>query len=533
MRAPALRGSVAALALGFAAAAAADERPNFLLIVADDLGYSDIGAFGGEIETPTLDSLAASGLRLTDFHTAATCSPTRSMLISGTDHHRAGLGSMAERLAPNQRGQPGHEGYLKPDVATLAERLKEGGYRTVMAGKWHLGLTPEQDPHARGFDASFALLPGAANHFGQDEAPYTENGVRVAALPAGFYSTDTFTDKLIEGLEATAADGGADRPFFAYLTYTAPHWPLRAPAEDIAEYRGRYDAGFDALRERRLARQVELGLLDPAVTVHSQELPGGWDSMTAEEQQSAARDMEIYAAMIDRMDRNVGRVVETLRESGELENTVVLFLADNGAEGVSEQSPGFAKRVGTADNSFENRGAADSYVAYGPGWAQAATAPAWRFKAFASEGGTRSVAFIAGPGVARTGVGDAFLSVADVTPTVLALAGLPAEDTVDGRPVEPIRGRSWAGYLAGTSDAVYGPGDSFGWELFGSRALRQGDWKLVDIGDGSWRLFDLATDAGETRDLSLTDPERAAALAAAWEDYAAEVGVILPETVTN
>lgn len=521
----------AALALTLGGAAAAD-RPNFLVIVADDLGFSDTAPFGGEIPTPALDGLARTGLRLTQFHTAATCSPTRSMLFSGTDNHRAGLGSMAELLAPNQKGQPGHEGYLRPEVASLAERLQAGGYRTVMSGKWHLGMAPEQDPHARGFEHSFALLPGAANHFGADTAPYTEDGAPVGKLPADFYSSDTFADKLIEMLDKRTAEDGGDAPFFAYLAFTAPHWPLQAHEDDIARYRGRYDAGFEALRQERLARQVELGLLAPDVVAHVPTLAeGSWDSLTAEEQRVAARDMEIYAAMVDRMDQNIGRVLDALRRTGAYDDTVILFFADNGAEGVGTGPTSIlAPRVAGADNAFDNLGAASSYVAYGPGWAQAATAPSWRFKAYATEGGTRTPALIAGPGVTRTGIGGAFLSVQDVLPTLLDLADLPADATFQGRTVEPIRGKSWKRYLSGAADGVYSADDSFGWELFGSRALRQGEWKITELGDGRWRLFNLATDPGETHDLSLAEPDRAAALEQAWQAYGEEVGVVLPDS---
>ena len=522
-------------------------RPNFLVIVADDLGYSDIGAFGGEIATPNLDQLAANGAKLTSFHTAATCSPTRSILLSGTDNHLAGLGTMAELVAPNQRGKPGHEGYLSTRVAALPELLQAGGYRTLMAGKWHLGLTPAQDPHARGFQHSFALLQGGHNHFGlgltQDPAvrsggmpgTYTEDGHVLAKLPDDFYSSDTFATKLIEQLKNSKAGKDGKKPFFAYLAFTAPHWPLQARPQDIAKYRGKYDTGFEVLRQQRLKRQVELGLLDPAVIAHDPVLPnGGWDSLSAEQKRTASRDMEIYAAMVDRLDQNVGRVIQTLKETGEYDNTVILFLADNGAEGVdlsrSELAP-FKSIATHADNSFDNRGSATSFVAYGPGWAQAATAPSWLYKAYATEGGTRTVSFIAGKDLGRKHpVADAFLSVADVVPTFLDLAGLPKPNGMfQGRNVEPIRGKSWVPYLTGKADRVYGPNDPYGVELFGSRALRQGDWKITDTGNGEWKLFDLATDPGETRDLSPQQPARFQQLKDAWDRYAREVGVVLPD----
>jgi arylsulfatase A-like enzyme len=525
-------------------AQAKERRPNLLVIVADDLGYSDLGAFGGEIRTPNLDRLALNGIRLAGFHTAPTCSPTRSMLLSGTDNHRAGLGTMAEMIRPNQQGKPGYEGYLRSDVATLAERLGASGYRTLLSGKWHLGVTPEQDPHARGFERSFALLQGGHNHFGTDADPekggratYTEQGKRVTQLPADFYSSDTFAARLIEFLGETPADGKPARPFFGYLAFTAPHWPLQAHPEDIARYKGRYGEGFDVLRERRLARQRELGILGPDVTAHiPRNRDGSWDSLTAEQQRFAARNMEIYAAMVDRLDQNVGRVVEALRASGELDNTVIVFLADNGAEALDVETTGaqmLAAQLKGADNGFANRGTASSYLTYGAGWAQAATAPSWLTKGYQSEGGTRAVAFISGAGIAaRKGAETQYLSVADIAPTLLDLAGADGKATqVAGRKVVPITGRSWAAWLKDAGARVYGADDGVGAELFGSRAYRRGDWKLTDIGDGVWRLFDIARDPGETRDLSLVHPDRTAELAAAWDRYAKEVGVILPDAI--
>lgn len=523
-----------------AVAAAEAQRPNFLVIVADDLGYSDIGAFGGEIATPNLDAIANAGTKLTGFHTAPTCSPTRSMLLSGTDNHKAGLGSMAELLAPNQKGQPGHEGYLRPDVASLAELLGAGGYRTLFSGKWHLGLAPTQDPYARGFQRSFAMLQGGHNHFGKNLSTdptkgftYTRDGKLLDALPEDFYSSDYFASQLIDELRSSGTGKEAKKPFFAYLAFTAPHWPLQAPRADIARYQGRYDAGFDVLRAQRLKRQAELGLIDPATVPHLPVMrKGGWDSLTAEEKRVASRDMEIYAAMADRLDRNVGRVVAELKRSGEYENTVIIFLADNGAEGLDVEGGGLtqiSQAAKRADNSLDNRGNASSYVGIGPGWAQAATAPSWLYKAYATEGGTRTVAFTGYKGFSRKGVANAYMSVTDIVPTLLDLARLPQPNgTFQGRTVTPIRGKSWVPYLTQASDRVHPADEAIGTELFGSRALRQGDWKITDLGDGTWRLFDVAQDPGETTDLSLTHPDRKAKLIAAWDAYAKDVGVILP-----
>lgn len=518
----------------------AQARPNFLVIIADDLGFSDLGAFGSEIATPNLDKLALDGVRLTGFHTAPTCSPTRSMLLSGTDNHRAGLGSMAELTAPNQKGQPGYEGYLSRDVASLADRLQAGGYRTLLSGKWHLGLTPDLDPHARGFQHSFALLQGGANHYGRDlgtapgkGATYTRDGKVLTSLDKDFYSSDAYATNLISELQQSRQES-PDKPFFAYLAFTAPHWPLQAPDEDVARQAGKYDVGFDEIRRRRLARQEQLGLLPKGVTAHSVRAPrGGWDSLSAADKREAARDMEIYAAMVERMDRNVGRVIEELRASGELDNTVIVFLADNGAEGLDYKTTGakmLGGRVAEADNTFANRGKPNSYITYGTEWAQAATAPSWLTKAYASEGGTRTVAFVNGKGLAHAkGVGKAYVSVADIAPTLLDYAGVPSSGTTfQGRTVLPITGKSARPWLEGKAAQVHAADEPLGTELFGSRALRKGDWKATDIGDGQWRLFDVSHDPGETSDLAAANPAKLRELTADWDAYAKANGVILP-----
>jgi len=334
--------------------------------------------------------------------------------------------------------------------------------------------------------------------------------------------------------DAPAPADGA-KPFFALLTFTAPHWPLQAHPEDIAKYKGRYDKGFEALRDERLKRQAQLGLIDPKKPVHAFETGAApWGDLTKSEKQIASRDMEIYAAMVERLDLNVGRVLDELARTGELDNTVIVFLADNGAEGSNFDKPRLESvktRIAASDNRLANRGKVNSYVGYGPGWAQAATAPSWLHKAFETEGGTRTAAFIRFPGFYRQGeISNAFLSVADIAPTLLEAAGIPNHNGwFEGRKVQPISGKSWMGYLGGVRDKVYGPLDAVGGELFGSRVLRQGDWKLTDPGDGVWRLFNIAADPGETNDLGNAQPERRDALAKLWDDYAKDVGVVLPD----
>lgn len=525
------------------------KRPNFLVIVADDLGFSDLGAFGGEIATPNLDALAHAGVRFTDFHTASACSPTRAMLLSGTDHHVAGIGTMAEALPPHLADKPGYEGYLNERVAALPELLHEAGYFTAMAGKWHLGLTLERSPSARGFERSFALLPGAANHYGfepvgeDDEQPrlmrstrglYVEDGLYAENLPDDFYSSDTFADKLIQYLGERKDD---DRPFFAYLPFSAPHWPLQAPAEIVEHYRGRYDAGPDALRAERLAKQKALGLLDAEVSAHPVVAPTPeWDALSPQERAFSARTMEVYAAMVERLDWNVGRVIAHLKETGEFDNTFVLFLSDNGAEGaLLEALPIFGPDLQRFirdyyDNSLENVGRGNSYVWYGPRWAQAGTAPSRLYKAFTTEGGIRVVVFAHHAALDRRGVGDAFATVMDVVPTVLELAGVEHPGTHwRGREIAAVKGRSLLPYLRNEADAVHDATHVTGWELFGRRAVRQGDWKAVFIpapaGPGVWQLYDLARDPGETQDLAEAEPARLQTLLAHWETYVEENGV--------
>jgi arylsulfatase A-like enzyme len=521
----------------------ADARPNFLLIVADDLGFSDLGAFGGEIDTPHLDALALAGVRLTDFHSAPACSPTRAMLMTGTDPHLAGIGSMLEVALPTFSGAPGYEGYLNERVVTLPEPLRASGYRTLLSGKWHLGETATSRPHARGFERSFAFLPAGGSHYGLGEvnrfatvdSVYEEGGERVQSLPEDFYSSDYFATRLIDYLR----DGHDERPFFAYLAFTAPHYPLQAPTAEIAKYRGRYAAGPDALRERRLAALKQLGLCPVDATAHPvQTSERAWAELSSSEQAWSARTMEVYAAMVDRMDQNVGRVIEHLRGAGELDNTLIVFLSDNGAEGAIVENmpiygPIIAERVRRYyDNSLDNLGSRSSCCWYGARWAQAATAPSRLHKAYTTEGGIRVPAFLTGAGVERRNqISGVFATAMDVMPTLLECAGISHPNRFAQRSVLPLRGRSMRSWLQGEISAVHPQDSETGWELFGRRAIRVGSWKAVWLpqpaGTGGWQLYDLASDLGETRDLAGSQPRVLAQLLAAWDRYAAETGVVL------
>ncbi|WP_290867094.1 arylsulfatase [Aquabacterium sp.] len=506
-------------------------RPNVLLIVADDLGFSDLGAFGGEISTPNLDALAREGLRLTDFHTAATCSPTRSMLLSGVDNHLAGLGSMAELTVEEQRGKPGYEGYLNERVLPFPQLLRQAGYRTYMAGKWHLGLTEALSPAARGFEKSFALLRGADDHVAQpwntkiDPANpwYREDG-KLTTVPADFYSSNFYADKLVSYLKAGQGD---EKPFFAYLTFTAPHWPLQAPADVIAKYEHRYEAGYDALRAERIARQKALGILpkDFQPAPPSPNFPR-WNRLSPAQQKQEARRMAIYAAMVDLLDQNVGKVIAQLKASGQYDNTLIVFISDNGAEGANvEGRPSVIPR----DNSLANLGAASSYAGYGPNWAQISALPFSAFKGYSQEGGTTVPAIVRFPSKPAGGQISAVPGhVTDLAPTILQLAGVRYPERVGDVPAPALQGRSLLPLLSGQQDAR---GERFdkGWELFGRKAYRQGDWKIVygvqPFGTGQWQLFNLKNDRAEQQDLAAQHPEKLAELLKGYGAYVQENGV--------
>ena len=529
-----------------------NSRPNILLIVADDLGFSDIGAFGGEIKTPHLDRLALAGLRFTNFHTASTCSPTRAMLLSGTDHHLAGLGTMAEALTPELQGKPGYEGVLNERVAALPELLNDAGYYTVMSGKWHLGLTRENFPIKKGFERSFALLPGAANHYlfeadiPEENIPrllkstrvlYAEDEDFINELPKDFYSSDHFATRLIDYLSDDETRQG--RPFFAYLPFSAPHWPLQAPQEDIKKYKGQYDIGPAQLREKRLAQLKKLALVDADASIHPvlARTPY-WNELSEEQRAISARSMEVYAAMVDRMDQNIGRVLDHLEARNELENTIIIFLSDNGAEGAQlEALPAFGENLTQIisdyyDNSLDNIGRGNSYVWYGEHWAQAATAPSRLYKAHTSEGGIRTVSFLHFPQFSRQAeISHEFLTVMDLLPTLLDYLGIqhPGNE-YKGRTLVPLRGKSFVPYLQKQRDFIHENDHITGWELFGQKALRKGDWKALFIpapnGPNRWQLYNLKDDKGEVHDLAEQYPDKLQELLADWAVYVRENGVL-------
>jgi arylsulfatase A-like enzyme len=523
------------------------ERPNILLVVADDLGYSDIGSFGGEVKTPNLDALAHRGLRATNFYVSATCSPTRSMLLSGSDNHVAGLGNMAEFLGPKQKGRAGYEGHLNNQVASVASVLRGAGYHTYMAGKWHMGEEPEHWPAAVGFERDFTLIQGGGSNWSDMLYPnpahphltFTLNGKLLEKLPENHFSSEAYANFIMESVDENKNDG---KPFFAYLAFQAVHSPLAAPDDWLDRYRGQYDQGYDALRVSRVARMKDMGIIGKNVQP-SPRLPTvpAWDSLTSEQQKLSARKMEIYAAMLSNTDYHIGRILDHLKSAGQLDKTLVIFLSDNGAEAATLQSlveSAFSPEAKKwffdhFDQRPENWGRKGSAVDYGPAWAQVGSGPFRLFKGYVSEGGIRVPFIIAGPGVKHSGdINGSFVHVMDIAPTLYELAGAEHPSKRPGSKIERLQGESLVPLLAGAADSVRSENDWAGWELFGNRAVRQGDWKILSLlraagGNGEWQLFNLRNDPAESNDLSKQDPAKLKEMIALWNRYAKENGVIL------
>ena len=533
-----------ALALGAASAQAAPaKRPNILLIVADDLGYTDLGAYGAEISTPNLDKLASDGVKMTGFYASPFCSPTRAMLMSGSDNHLVGFGDMSELMLPEQRGKPGYEGYLNARVVPMAQVLKDAGYRTAMAGKWHLGVKEEFSPATSGFEQSYAMVMGGASHWGDQsgivamdpakppKAIYRENGKAIDIPRDGFYSSQAFTDKLLDYLKSGEKSG---KPFFGYLAFTAPHWPLHAPDADIAKYEGRYKEGYDKLRKERLERMKRLGIVPADTPVYEGHAHWPkWESLTPAQQEAEARRMTVYSAMVDHMDRQIGRVLDYLKAKGELDNTFIFFMSDNGADGNSVYDVGRTREwiEKDMDNSTANTGKPGSFIEYGPGWAQVGSTPFKLYKSFMYEGGIAVPAIAWGPGIKGGALKREFAHVTDVAPTIFELAGARHPGTeYQGKPVLPLRGKSMVSWLQGKASTVRSDQDAVGWELGGRKALRKGDWKIVYAnkpwGKDGWELYNIAKDRTESRDLADENPQKLGEMIVAWKQYVAETGTL-------
>ena len=504
-------------------------RPNILLIMADDMGFSDIGCYGGEIATPNLDRLAAGGLRFTQFYNTARCCPTRASLLTGLYPHEAGVGHMVYA----NKG-PGYVGHLHGHCVTIAEVLKTAGYRTMMTGKWHVGHAPGQWPTDRGFarfygihihvDSYFKVLSGCPVYRNAARAiPATADPPNTLHPDRQWYTTDVFTDWALKFLDETPGDG---KPFFLYVAYNSPHWPLEAPEENIARFRGKYLRGWDELREEKLARMKELGIVAETTVLSASEGPA-WTSLAEADRRQLDFRRAIYAAQIERMDENIGRLVAKLDERGTLDNTLILFLSDNGC---SAERGMFGYNWGK--NRIENypqwRKTSGRSISQGQAWANASNTPFRRFKRWVHEGGIATPLIAHWPNVIRNGgtltreVGH----VVDMMATCTEVAQAEYPGVFDGRTVHPARGRS---LLPAFQGRTLGPDRTLFWEHERHAAIRQGPWKLVTLNaadEKAWELYDMESDRTEMHDLALARPEQVERLKRLWNDWARQTNVL-------
>jgi len=515
-------------------AAAQEKRPNILLIVADDMGWSDAGTYGGEIFTPNIDRLASQGYQFLNFHVGSMCAPTRSMLMTGVDNHVVGLGNMTELVADNQRGRPGYEGRLNGRAVTIATLLNGAGYHTYMAGKWHLGYTRESLPASQGFEKSFILAEGGADNYEKKSytptyptPPHFFDGLKEVDLPSDFYSTQFYTDKMIGWIEANKSDG---KPFFGYLAYQAVHMPLQVPDQYTRRYLWTYEAGWNDIKNFRYQRQVALGIVPPGLQLTTPPIIPDWNSLPEGERRMDAKRMAVYAGMLEYMDMSIGRVLQYLKDKGMLDNTIVIFMSDNGGEAheLMDHFPDYYAK--NFNLTYEHLGQRGSFVEYGPAWAGVSMTPFSNFKSSASEGGVRAPFIVSYPKAVPVGQRtDAFASVVDVVPTLLQFAGVkPSSGSA------PLSGRSMTALLTAESAQVYPSDASISQELSGGAAVYQGDYKLVrnipPYGDRKWHLYNLRADPTESKDLASAEPGRVKTMTEAYAEYLKKNGVIeVPE----
>lgn len=523
-------------------------RPNIVVILADDMGYSDLGSFGSEIKTPNIDALANNGVRFTQFYTHTTCSPTRSILLSGVDNHLNGLGNMHEWTAPNQMNVAGYEGELSEQVSTLPRILKDAGYNTYMVGKWHMGKEPQLIPRSRGFERDFSLLDGGGSYWDATnltanvpKSLYTEDGKYLTDLPKDYYATRTYTDKLIDFIENDRKGG---KPFFAYVAHQAPHDPFHLPEDWRNRHVGEYKIGWDVMRAQRLERQIELGITSKGTALASRlkHVPAA-EQLDQQASAIIGRKMELYAGMVENLDFHVGRLIDYLKEIGEYENTLFIFFGDNGAEGndliasitKNKKSPNYKFfQQHWSKNSPEELGGPGTFVSYGPGWAQVSMTPFALFKGTMAEGGIRNSLIVSGAGVNRANgsINHSIMHVSDILPTAIEIANTKYPTPKD-KPALPLQGKSWLPLLKGETDVLRSENEYLAWEIFGNRALRQGDWKIrwqwIPLGTENWELYNLRNDPSELNDLASDNPKKLNELIVLWNKYVNTNNVIIPE----
>jgi arylsulfatase len=511
-----------------------DSRPNILLLVADDLGYADLGCYGGDIETPNIDALAAQGIRFSRFHTSPLCAPTRAMLLSGNDNHIAGMG-----IQSNLDNGFGYEGRLSNRIVTIPALLKAHGYHTYMAGKWHLGRDSLSIPYRKGFERSFVNIRGGGNHyndqglFARDPiTPYFED-TQPAHWNNGDYSTDFYTDKLIEYIDRDKED---NKPFFVFAAYTSPHWPLQVDEKYWKKYEGRYDDGYEKLKERRLESLKNAGMIPKdAVLPPNHERVKPWNSLSTDEKKKEARKMELYAGMVDNLDYNVGRIIQHLKDIGEFDNTLIVFMSDNGAAAEDfYNNPIFSPFLREHFNDdFESMGQPNSFISYGPQWAEAGSSPFRYFKGLTTEGGINAPMIIAGPHIeSKNTISDEFVTLMDIAPTFYEVAQAMYPEKFEGQTTYPLKGNSLMPFVTGTTEHVHGSEYVFGLEHDNFAMIRKGDYKITNIMspflEENFKLYNLSQDLAELHDLKESEPEKYQEMLAEWRKFAKEVSVQIP-----
>ncbi len=496
------------------------EKPNIIIILADDMGYSDIGCYGGEIPTPNINRLGENGIRFTQFYNGARCCPTRASLLTGLYAHQAGVGSM---VSPND-DRPGYMGRLNESSITLAEALKPQGYQTFMSGKWHVThydyanpeptLHRETWPRQRGFDRFFGTLSGAGSFF--DPVSLMEDNEFIEPWD-DFYYTDAITGKAVQYIE----EADQNKPFLLYLAHTAPHWPMHAREEHIDMFKGKYMMGWDELREQRYEKMLQMGLIDEKWPLSPRdESNQSWAD--AENKEWEDHRMAVYAAMMYSMDQGIGKVMETLEQKGELDNTLILFLSDNGA--CAEVINGTKTRHGFFENGGTRSdilpGGPETYAAYGQAWANAGNTPFRFYKKWTHEGGIATPFIAHWPAVIKKGqITDHMAHIIDIMPTLLDLAGGTYPETFNQKSITPAEGLSLTPLFTGDLSSQQNH-EILYWEHLGHKAIRKGDWKLVAEADQPWELYNMVDDRNELNDLAVQNPEKVKELETLWEEWA-------------
>ncbi len=513
--------------------AATNERPNVVLILADDLGFSDTQPYGGEINTPSINKLASQGVSFTNYHTAASCAPSRAMLLTGVDSHVNGVPNIPEAIAPQQKKYDHYQGVLGTNVVTVASLLYDAGYHTYMAGKWHLGKTPALLPFSRGFERTLAMADTGSDNWQAKpylpiykKANWTQDG-KEAVMPEDFYSSELLIDKTIEFISDNSEDG---KPFFAYVPFLAVHLPVQAPKEFTERYIKMYQGGWDVLRKQRQESAKKLGIVPEDSEMLSMHTTSDWDNFSDEEKRFHAKRMAVYAGMVEAMDFHIGRLIEYLKSTGQYENTVFVVTSDNGSEASTNDSPrNLMTRFGLGlqdyKNDYDTLGEKGSFNSIGPSFASAAAAPLSYYKFYAGEGGMRVPLVISGAGVPNDNkYNKSFAYVTDITPTILDVTGVDApSNRYGGKEIKPMIGKSLLPAIQGKEKWVHDPKEAIGYEIGGNKALFQGDYKIVfnlgPVGDDEWHLFNIVLDPGETHDLKNSMANRFEKMKALYEQY--------------